>query len=177
MYVTAGGYSRVVGSEGGTLVRRSLLYVTVLCLVALAAASPVHAQYSEELTVSDTSVPPGGTMTMSGDGFAAETSVTITLESTLVTLGSTTTDGSGAFETTVTIPADTPAGSHTLKATGEAAGGGTLVLSQEIVVGGPLARTGQNVAAWLVIGLGLVGLGVMLVRTRAHRGRRINETA
>jgi hypothetical protein len=108
-------------------------------------------------------------LTVNGDGFAPHTKVTITLESSPVLLGTAATNASGAFSKTVTIPRTTAPGRHTIKATGKAAGGGTLVLSREIIVGGSLSGTGANILAWLVLGGGFLGLGLALLIARHRR--------
>lgn len=70
------------------------------------------------LDVSDEQPAPGQAITVSGDGCPPGSTVTIDLFGTTTTgLGSTTANGSGAFSTTVTIPADTPDGSFIIRAT------------------------------------------------------------
>lgn len=64
------------------------------------------------------SVAPGGSVTISGDGFLAEEELIVELRSDPVQLGTTTADGNGAASTTVTIPSDTPPGPHTLALVG-----------------------------------------------------------
>lgn len=60
------------------------------------------------------SVAAGGSVTVSGADFAAATDLRIELRSTPVLLGTATTDATGAFRATVTVPADTPPGAHSL---------------------------------------------------------------
>lgn len=59
----------------------------------------------------------GETYTVTGDGFAPGAEVTLQLFSDPVPLGTTTTDTTGAFSSTVTIPPTTP-GDHTVVASG-----------------------------------------------------------
>ncbi|KQO98318.1 Ig domain-containing protein [Leifsonia sp. Leaf264] len=56
----------------------------------------------------------GATITVSGSGFAPDSDVTVVLRSNPVTLGSFTADSDGKVEASVTIPLNTPAGTHHL---------------------------------------------------------------
>lgn len=60
----------------------------------------------------------GGTMTISGDGFAPGASLTIVLHSDPVALATATADANGAYSVTVTIPAGTTAGTHQIVVSG-----------------------------------------------------------
>ena len=53
---------------------------------------------------------------MKGTGFAPESTVTLTLHSEPVEVGTATTDENGDFTAEVTVPADTEAGDHTVVA-------------------------------------------------------------
>ncbi|WP_297907695.1 alpha-L-fucosidase [uncultured Actinomyces sp.] len=68
------------------------------------------------VTVEPSSVEAGKTVAVTGTGFAPESAVTLTLHSEPVEVGTATTDASGAFTATVTVPATTEAGAHTLVA-------------------------------------------------------------
>ena len=68
------------------------------------------------VTVEPSSVEAGKTVTVKGTGFAPESTVTITLHSEPVEVGTATTDASGDFTATVTVPATTEAGDHTVVA-------------------------------------------------------------
>ena len=68
------------------------------------------------LTVEPSTVEAGKTIAVTGTGFAPESAVTLTLHSEPVEVGTATTDASGAFTATVTVPATTEAGAHTLVA-------------------------------------------------------------
>jgi hypothetical protein len=67
---------------------------------------------------SQSSVPQGGQITVSGDGFYPLEPVTIDLHSTVVELASVPADALGNVVETVTIPLTTPIGDHTLILTG-----------------------------------------------------------
>lgn len=149
--------------------RRSML-MSIALLLALPAAAGAQ-QYppsAANLTVSDSTPGAGGQVTVTGTGFAPGANVVITFESTPVTLATVTADAGGAFSTVVTIPANATPGAHTIKATGAGAGGGTLVLSAQVTVGGAsggtLAKTGANgILPLLLVAAGLVLVGGVLI--------------
>ena len=68
------------------------------------------------VTVAPSTVEAGKTVTVKGTGFAPESTVTITLHSEPVEVGTATTDENGDFTADVTVPADTEAGDHTVVA-------------------------------------------------------------
>ena len=68
------------------------------------------------VTVEPETVEAGKTVAVTGTGFAPDSAVTLTLHSEPVEVGTATTDASGAFTATVTVPATTEAGAHTLVA-------------------------------------------------------------
>jgi hypothetical protein len=127
------------------------------------------------LTVSATSVAAGAGVTVSGCGFAGGSTVTITVESQV--LGTVTADSTGAFSTTVTIPASLAPGVHTLEATGTAPDGSPLVLSASLTVVAAstpglrisTAFTGSNIWPAVLIGGGLLLVGAVLVMTVRRR--------
>lgn len=143
------------------------------------------------LEVGAPSVAAGGQVAISGTGFPAAAELAIELRSTPVRVGVATSDAAGAFRTSVTIPATTPAGAHTLavilpdgtEATvpitvtraGDGSGGvtpGTGGGADTPSVGGDLATTGGEPGWYLLIGaLLLLTLGGGLL-ARKHRARR-----
>jgi tripartite-type tricarboxylate transporter receptor subunit TctC len=151
-------------------------------------ASPAFAYgpNAPTLTGNTTTVGPGGTITLNGTGFQPGETVTLQLFSTPVTLGASMANSQGAFTTTVTIPANTTPGNHTIVATGNTSG---ATASFAIVVtgasatggsttggassGGSLAFTGADIAAMAGIGAIALALGGMLV----FAGRRRRVTA
>ena len=72
---------------------------------------------------------------MSGSGFLAGSAVTLTLHSAPIRLGTATTDGAGAFRTTVTLPAGV-VGAHTVVADGITTNGDAITGTASITVGG-----------------------------------------
>lgn len=183
----------------------STALLVVLTLVAVLAAVMNVARAQEypvregDLdTSSGATVAAGEDVTVTGSGFAGGAEVVITIESDPITLGATTADATGAISTSVVIPTTLTNGSHTLKATGMAAGGGLLVLAQAVEViggvdpgddadatdrrvgdvgdveettaGGSLAATGLGVVGLAVVGLALLaGGGGAVALARRHR--------
>ncbi|PCE15798.1 hypothetical protein AUC47_13115 [Microbacterium sp. SZ1] len=124
-----------------------------------------------ELVIGQSRVVQGGTLELTGRGFGAGELMTITLFSEPVRLAEVTADGSGAFRTTVTIPANTAVGQHTLVAEGTASGlsaQGALTVTAAASTGDGLAGTGGAVPiALIVLTLGLLSTGgVLLLRRR-----------
>jgi hypothetical protein len=72
---------------------------------------------------SSTTPTAGSSITISGDGFAPNTTLTIELHSTPIVLANTQTDGTGHYSVSVVIPADTPPGAHEIVISGLAPSG------------------------------------------------------
>jgi hypothetical protein len=80
-------------------------------------------------------VRPAELVTVSGSGFAAHVTVTITFHSTPTIVGTAVTDDHGNFSVTVAVPPDAPAGPHHFEAVGPAGtGGGTTTLLAAVSV-------------------------------------------
>ncbi len=82
------------------------------------AAAQVCTTAGSAPSVSTSAPTAGGTITVSGDGFAPGASLTIELHSDAVVLATVTADVTGAYSATVTIPADTAAGAHEIVVAG-----------------------------------------------------------
>lgn len=136
----------------------------------------------------DAPLPPGSTITVRGGGFSAGAEVSVTIESTPLQLAVARANERGEIAVDVKIPADFPAGGHTLKATGEAVHGGVLVLSQPVEVAAAivapdvpasledaeqLPRTGTSASTWLILaGLAIVGGSVAVITGRRSTAPR-----
>jgi LPXTG cell wall anchor motif len=169
-------------------------------------AAPAYAQddtYSEDtsgLTVSESTVSPGDTITISGDG--AEPGATVSFRlvkassalganrvllagprlaaqvrpqaQSSVSLGSTTADDDGSFSATLTIPSGLDAGTYTLIAS---SGGEVLATATVRVLAaatsGALPFTGSEVAPGLAIGATLIVAGALLLLAVRRRRRSI----
>jgi len=159
-------------------------------LAVLAMAAPAAAQQYppavNSLTVSDTTPSPGQTITIQGQTFAEGATATVVLNSDPVTLGSATANAAGQIVLQATIPTDTPLGSHTLVASGQAPNGQTLSLSLAIEVvpaqgggtgtsGGNLPRTGDSTSLPLAkVGLGLLAAGGVIYSIAAKRRKALS---
>jgi LPXTG-motif cell wall-anchored protein len=165
---------------------KGLIAAAALAVVAFAAPAGAQ-QYPPAvnfLTVSDTTPTPGQTITITGQTFAAGSSVTVTLFSDPVVLASSTADASGRIALQATIPTDTPLGAHTLTADGTAPDGTPLSLSASITVvpadgtgaGGSgsgssnLPTTGDDSSIPLAkLGLALAAVGGLITAIAAKR--------
>lgn len=127
-------------------------------------------------SVSDSTVTPGASDTVTASGFAPNEPVEILLHSEPVTLWSGVASASGTIQQTIVIPADTPLGDHRIEVRGATSGSAWV----PITVSGGLARTGElaatggdyDVLPYLLGGSGLVlavGLAAILT-TRRRRG-------
>jgi LPXTG-motif cell wall-anchored protein len=182
----------------------SALAITAgLTLLAIPAYAQDDYPPAEEagLTVSESTLSPGESFTISGTG--ADPGATVRFKLTkassalgggqvlmagprlaalvpqaqsTVSLGSTTADGDGDFSATVTIPLSTDPGTYTLTAS---SGGEVLATATIVVVAaagaGDLPFTGSNVAPGLAIGATLIVAGGLLLL--AVRRRRSNSVA
>lgn len=118
----------------------------------------------------------GKKITLTGSGYAPNSTVTVLVYSTPQVLTTVVTDASGSFTVEVTVPAGLPAGHHTLVASGVDPGGNlrTMTLPVTVVGGttgqGGLAYTGVAVAPLLGGGVTAVALGAgLLVLSRRRR--------
>jgi hypothetical protein len=153
-----------------------------ICDTVATSTTVAPSATSPTAEASPDSVAPGDDTSISGGGFTPGESLDFTLCSTPVGLGSVTADQAGDFLATVTIPAGTAAGTHTVVVQGQGSsriatatitvvaastdtGTGTGTGTTGTVTGtGALSRTGAEVArmAWLAA-LAVI-LGLWLVR-------------
>ncbi|GII25861.1 hypothetical protein Pme01_54580 [Planosporangium mesophilum] len=119
----------------------------------------------------------GQEITFIGTGFAAHSTVTITMYSTPTSLGSVVTDASGAFSKAVTIPTNLATGTHTAVAQGVAPDGTARAMALAITVAAPssaLPVTGVALTTLVLFAVALTAGGVVLVRL--GRRRRVAGT-
>lgn len=118
------------------------------------------------------SVVQGGSVRLTGNGFAAGETVELTLHSDPVTIAEVTADGDGAFRESVTIPSDAPVGDHRLVAEG-ASSALTAEVPLEVTAAMPddLAVTGSTIPVGLIIAVVvlLVAGAVILIIARRRR--------
>jgi titin len=77
---------------------------------------------------------PGAPVTITGSGYRPYSTVVLSLFSAPESVGTTTADGNGDISVTVYLPPGTPAGGHTLLATGLDANGAVLNLAKSVAV-------------------------------------------
>ncbi|BAL88562.1 hypothetical protein AMIS_33420 [Actinoplanes missouriensis 431] len=181
--VTTGATSCLLGATAGVSYR-----VRVVALSAKGLSAP--SAYSSAATPSappvattppDTEVPlatdqgrisaasPGESLTLVGTGYAAFSTVTLTLYSDPIVLAKTTTDPQGTFRQTVTVPDDLAHGSHAFTATGVDKSGEPRTMRMDVTVRpepSTLPVTGTSVLWMLVAGLSLTTAGAGLRSVR-----------
>lgn len=171
--------------------------VTLLATVAIMALATgtAFAQYPPPAgggtTVSDATVAPGESLTVSGSGWQSGSTVTMTLFSDPVGLGTAAVSGDGTFSAQVEIPSSVSPGTHELQVSGTGADGQPRTTSTRLVVLGAqggasgsasgsgasgsagsgssgLAETGRGAGTTAALALALlaVGGGVLLAARR-----------
>jgi hypothetical protein len=163
------------------MMRRAVLLLAALLAVAAIAATPASAQAGQgpdddytsgcsPLTLSKTSVNPGETITVSGTAAIGGENVFIGLDDKVLLATTTAAPFTHAFSASVTIPAGTSAGNHTISAFQDGAGACTnqvatlRVAGQAVTPTEPLARTGSNSTMPLIrLGFGLLAAGGMAI--------------
>ncbi|MCW2705827.1 MAG: exported protein of unknown function [Blastococcus sp.] len=115
----------------------------------------------------------GKTMTISGSGYAPNSTVTLAIYSTPQVLTTVVTDASGNFTATVTVPAGLAAGSHTLVASGVDNSGNVRYVNLAVTVSAAgtatLAYTGADVVLPAIGGLVAVVVGGGLIVASRRR--------
>jgi hypothetical protein len=164
--------------------RGKLAFIAAVVALGLGVATPAFAYgpNAASITTSTSTIGPGGTVTVVGSSFVPGETITLVLHSTPVTLGTTTADPSGSFSANVTIPSDTPAGAHTVIATGSTGDSSTTDLtvtgatpSVAVAVATPdLPFTGADIAAVSSVGAIALALGGMLLLA-GRRRRQVSQ--
>jgi hypothetical protein len=97
-------------------------------------------------------VPPGAPVALAGGGFQPGAKVEIWLHSNPIHITTIAASQAGAIDVNVKIPANAPAGRHTLQARGTAPGGGTLVLKAPVVVAASTAAAERETRTFDKVG-------------------------
>lgn len=159
---------RVSGSLDGYLPAEATSPV-----VAVAGEEPVPS--APKIVLGASSVVAGGSLEVTGSGFAAGSELVIELNSMPVRLGTVTASASGDFATTVTVPASTDPGPHTVRVIlpdgTQVQAAVTVTAAQGGGGAGALAQTGgefPGAAVWIALAATMMG-ALLLVRRRTRR--------
>lgn len=133
-----------------------LTAVAALSLGVAVSAAPYD---GEAIDVSDSTPPVGGTITLTGSGFAPNSGVEFYFLSTPTLLGTYTANASGVVSASVALPADAT-GPHTIRLVGVAPNQSPLTLEKPITVGEnpSTSSNSSEVIRWVVAFLVLGGL-------------------
>ncbi|MEU8242412.1 fibronectin type III domain-containing protein [Actinoplanes missouriensis] len=181
--VTTGATSCLLGATAGVSYRVRVVALSAKGLSAPSAYSGAATPSAPPVatTPPDTEVPlatdqgrisaasPGESLTLVGTGYAAFSTVTLTLYSDPIVLATTTTDAKGTFRQTVTVPDDLDHGSHSFTATGVDKSGEPRTMRMDVTVRpepSTLPVTGTSVLWMLVAGLSLTTAGAGLRSVR-----------
>ncbi len=164
--------------------RRILLVVSAAVAMTLVLLGPAAAQYPPlpeegvDVAVSDATLLPGEPFTVTGDGWLPGSTVTFTLFSEPVVLGSAAVEDDTTFSARLEIPENTAPGTHTLEISGTNDDGQPRVAELTLEVLGTaanashLASTGANPTAGLGLAAALlVAGGITLSVARRRRSR------
>jgi LPXTG-motif cell wall-anchored protein len=111
---------------------------------------------------------------VTGAGFKPGSTVEVWLFSTPILLGTTIVLQDGTFSLPVTVPGNTPAGSHTLQAEGLTTAGvlravsAGVIVSKDVVSPVVLPKTGSQSDGWLIVGMFALIIGTVLVTRRRN---------
>ena len=158
---------------------------------------------SPEVSLGAGSVEPGGVLEVTASGFDADERVVATMHSDPVELGEANADSSGTVQLSLEVPADAPAGKHTLELVGQSSGvvaettftvvdsttsptsGTTDDPTEGGTAGedggttgtgsndGSLARTGSSAQTMAALGLGLALAGIVMLAGTRRRGEHL----
>jgi hypothetical protein len=126
------------------------------------------------LTVNPSSLAAGGTLNVTTTGWKADSTMTASLNSDPVALGTLTADSAGKATKALIVPASVAAGTHTLKLAGTGTDNAARELTAQVTVtapGAPLARTGTSVWHLLWNSAALLAAGSLLMVVAVRRGR------
>ncbi len=136
------------------------------------STTPTTTPARPPLVVRSHSVLQGAEVEVSGGGFVPGATITITLHSASVVVGTAVADAEGRFHATVVVPNDVAPGPHHLEATGAAPAGGQAVLVAQVSVMLPTVKHGSWLLPAFMVALTVLlaaGAGVVLTAsTRWH---------
>lgn len=165
----------------GRVRRVAILFSAVALLVTSSAEGAIAQTYppnAPTCSVSQGTVAPGESVTVSGENWLPNSTVSISLEG-VGTLGTTTTNDEGSFSTVVTIPASAPIGSTEITCSGRDQNRDPFSLGTTVTVvavGGLPARTGAQLEVWMMIlPIAFFGVGAGLILISRRRRARIRR--
>ncbi len=125
----------------------------------------VSAAVPPSLTTDKGTVPQGGKVVVTGQGYMPDDSVDVYLNSTPVLLTTVATDGSGGFSVTVTIPTTTAVGAHTIEGLGLDPAGEPLSLTAPLTVTAAGAQPATDTSSPVTAGGGAdpLPIGILIV--------------
>ncbi len=143
--------------------------VTAVSLSGIAPALADSYNSNDPVDIDYDTATPGMTLKVKATGFKAGSTVTVTLRTGAVSLGTAVADATGAVSVDVDLPADLALGAHFIDVSGNAPDGAARKVSAEINVLDELPNTGSNGAMPIVLlGSVLAGAGaVLMVRRNA----------
>ena len=146
----------------------------VLVLLPVGSALAQYPPAAPSLTVSDTVVSPGETITVSGRDWLPGSTVSISLLPGVGVLGTAEVGAEGTFASQVTIPGDTAPGTYTLRASGTGENGQQRTVDATITVpgapaAGQLAVTGGAVTVWMMVAASLILAGTAALLNARRR--------
>jgi LPXTG-motif cell wall-anchored protein len=149
-------------------------------LLTAGAASAAYPPDAPSIGTASSSVPNGGSTTVTGAGWEPGVTVALTIASTPQTLGTASVGSDGTFSQGVTLPC-LDSGTHTISASGTGSSGAAATASTTVTVtgtcnpnSGTLPHTGSNAASALTLAAGLVLLGaVLLIVMNRRRGSAV----
>ncbi len=161
-----------------------MLGAVLLFLTAGAAQAQTYPPGGNTITSNDTNVTPGQAVTFTAQVFAPGSTVTFTLFSAPVVLGTATANSSGVATLTASIPSGTAIGAHTVEATGTGTNGQplTVVLSLTVSTSGTgLPITGSSnttpMTQWAIGAIAAGGLLVLVAKRRHSSKAEASEAA
>ena len=179
---------RPISGRGRDFLRRTAAAVTIAAgaLAAALLAGPATAQtadcgpgtagsvypVSDCLAMTSTNTIIGGdSLTVSGDGFKALSSVSVLLHSTPVSLGALTSDSSGSVDGAVKIPQSVPVGTHELELAGINPDGTARVLTATVQIASN-STAGSSLSGWFWTGVGILAAVLLVIAALLARNSR-----
>ena len=160
---------------------KKLIALSAVLLLAMAGPASAGDGYTDEdtVTVSDSTVTPGQSVTTSAKVFEPGSTVTFTFFSAPVELGTAVADAAGVATLTFEVPATATAGTHTIEASGTGADGLPLTVTTTITVAGaagagdlPTTGSSSTVSLTQVALAAVVGGGLLVLVANKRRSAK-----